>query len=190
MVPRSVRPLRLVALALLGLPVATGTAAAQFPESVVEAQVGFVLSFAGTFLLNLAFGGVAVVAAPDLVRDVVRRVRADPVVTPLAGLGAVVLGAALLFALVLTVIGIVVAVPGVIVLALYFFVTGVLSTVAVGYLLLDAVADATLWSGLFVGAFLSAALSVVPLVGGTLTFLMGLFGTGAVSLRLYEGYRG
>ena len=193
MVPRSIRPHRLAALALLALlalPVAVGTAAAQLPKSAAAAQVGLVLSFGGTFLLNLVFGGVAVAVAPDFVRDVIRRVRAEPVATPLAGLATVVLGFALLVALALTIVGIVVAVPGVIVFALYLFVTGLVSTVAVGYLLLDAVADATLWSGLFVGALLSAALSVLPFVGDTLNFVVGLFGLGAVSIRIYEDYYG
>ena len=152
--------------------------------------MGVAFTFVGTFLLNLVFGGIAVAVAPEFVRDVIRRVRAAPGKMALAGLGTFVGGFALVFVLVLTVIGIVVAVPGVIVLAVYLFVTGVVSTVAVGYLLFDAVADATLWSGLFVGALLTAALNVVPFVGGVLSLVVSLFGLGAVSVRLYEAYRG
>ncbi len=187
-------PLRLASLALLAFvaPAAVvGPAAAQVPQADVP-QYGFGLgvSFAIGLVVNLVLGGIVVAVAPDYLRTIVDDIRDSPGEMALYGLLAIVGGFVALIALAITIVGLVVAVPGAIVFGLYLGVTSLMSTIAVGYLLLDSVSDATLWTGLLVGALLSAAFAVIPVVGGIANFVVGLFGTGAVSVRLYRNYRG
>lgn len=192
MVPRRARPLRLALLVLAALALlaaAVGPVAAQVPPERVP-RVGLAVSLGASFLLNLVVGAVVVAVSPAFVRDALRRVRDAPGAMALYGLLTFVGGLVALFALAITVIGLIVAVPGFFAFFVYLIVTGVVGGVVVGYLLLDAVADATLWSGLVVGSLLVAVLGAIPVVGGLLGFVVSLLGTGAVSKRLYERYRG
>lgn len=189
--PRRTRLLRLAPLALLAL-LAVAPAAAQAPQAprTGTTGLGIGVSFAVGLGVNLLFGAIAVAVAPDYLQTIAADIRTSPGETAVYGLVAVVAGFVALAALAITVVGLVVAVPGAIVFGLYLGVTSLVSTIAVGYLVLDSVVGATLWSGLLVGALLSALFAVVPVVGGLLNSVLGLFGTGAVSKRLYENYRG
>ena len=187
-------PLRLASLALLAfvaLAAAVGPAAAQVPRAdAPQFGVGIGLSFAIGLVVNLVFGGIIVAVAPDYLQTIVYDVRDSPGETALYGLVTVVGGFVAIVVLAITIIGLIVAIPGAILFGLYLGVTSLMGTIAVGYLLLDSVSDATLWTGLLVGALLSAVLAVIPVVGGIVNFVVGLFGTGAVSIRLYRNYRG
>ena len=191
MVPPRTRPGRIASLALplLALVAAVGPAAAQVPHAPAP-RLGVGVSFAASLVFNLLIGAIVVAVAPEFVYDVLRRVRAAPGATALYGLLAFVGGLVALVALAITVVGLIVAVPGFLAFVVYLIVTSVVSSVVVGYILLDAVADATLWSGLVVGSVLTSALTLIPIAGSLLSFVVALFGLGAVSHRLYQHYRG
>lgn len=186
-------PLRFASLALLAfvaLAVAVGPAAAQVPRAdAPQYGLGLGVSFAVGLAVNLVFGGIIVAVAPDYLQTIVYDVRDSPGEMALYGLVTVVGGFVAIIVLAITIVGLIVAAPGALVFGLYLGATSLIGTIAVGYLLLDSVSDATLWTGLLVGALLSAVFAVVPVVGGVANFVVGLFGTGAVSIRLYGRYR-
>ena len=191
MVPRCLRLRRITSFTLVILLAAVGPATAQEPHAPqFGLGLGVTAQFVVSLFFTLVFGAIIVAVAPDFLRTIVSDVRESPGEMAIYGLAAVVGGFVAIVVLAITIIGLVVAVPGAIAFGLYVAVTSLISTIAVGYLLLDSVSGATLWSGLVVGALLSAVLSVIPVVGGIVSFVVGLFGIGAVSKRLYDSYRG
>ena len=96
-----------------------------------------------------------------------------------AGFGAVV-------ALTITLVGIIVVIPGVIVLAVVGLAANLLAMVALGAVLARDAGDFDLWKSLVVGAVVVSALSAIPVVGDLTNFVLGTVGMGAVASRFWE----
>ncbi|WP_331235675.1 hypothetical protein [Natronorarus salvus] len=180
---------------LLAFP---GTAVAQggqppTGDPMADPVLNLFVTALGTLLyMGLVFvvGGIAVLAVPDFVRGVDREIRDSPVLCGLVGVGLFVGLIVALFVLAITVVGLLLAVPG----AIALFVAGLLSeamiAVSVGFVLagvLDREGVSLGWA--FVGGLLAVTLlSLIPLVG-FLTLFLTAVGFGGLSIHLWNRFQ-
>lgn len=155
------------ALLLLVLPVA----AQQAPTNPTP---GTGLSLTAQAITSAVFtgviGGLLVAVAPDYTERTTDRILQDPGGTFLYGLGIFVATIVVVFLLAITVIGLLLAIPIVIAMA----VIGVLGYLAAGRVFFDDWAPA-----LLVAAVTSAFTGGVPILGGLVGFLLGCVAFGA-----------
>lgn len=168
---------------LLTLLSVAGTAAAQpTPDAP---QLSPLLRLTIALAVNGAVGLVVVGVAPDYAENVVADIREHPVESFLWGLLAGIGGLVALVVLAITVIGLLVAIPGLFAYFLVAIVGGALGTVALGAVLVDTATDSTLFVALVVGVVVSSVLSLVPVVGGLVNFVVSTVGMGAVVNRYW-----
>lgn len=177
--------LSVVVASVLTLLSVTGVAAAQ--PTTTAPQLSPLLRLTIALAVNGVVGLLVVAVAPDYTERVAADVRESPAETFLWGLLAGVGGLIALVVLAVTIVGLLVAVPGIFVYILVAVVGGVVGTVALGAVVADAVTESTLFVALAVGVVVSSLLSLVPFVGGTVNFLVGTVGMGAVARRYWRG---
>lgn len=136
-------------------------------------------------VVNGLVGAIVVSFAPDYTRAVVDDIRDDPAVSFIWGLIAGIGGAIAIVILAITIIGLLVAIPGIFVYLFVAIVGGAVGTVALGAVLADQVTDSTLSLALVVGVVVSSLLSITPLVGPLVNWLVSTVGIGAVVNRYW-----
>lgn len=142
------------------------------------------------FLINLLLGVVLLAVFPKFSSQMAERVTADPVRTGLIGLGAIVGVPVLLLAIAITVIGIPIALAGLLVFGFLAWIGLVYGRFALGTWLLSLLDREHRWVALLVGLFVAVLLARIPIVGGVLNFLIFLLGFGALFAGLYTQFRG
>jgi len=166
-----------------------GVAAAQSP--LADSELGLVtrvaLRFGVVLLVNLVLGGGLYLLAPEYARRMVAEIRDDAGSAFLWGL---LVGIALPIALVLlaiTIIGLVITIPGLIAL---FFVGLVGNAVTICWLgtVLTGHREPT-GSAVGVGALVLALIGAIPLLGNLVTTLLGFVGLGVVGRDLYTSWQ-
>lgn len=164
---------------LVGL--ALPAAAQQPPDRVPTTGGSMLLDAAVAGVVTLLVGGGFVALAPEYTERTTDRALEDPGETFLYGLGILVAAIVVVFLLAITIVGLVLAIPLVIVLA----VVGQLGYLAAG----RAVADD--WGVALLFAVVVSALSNgVPVLGGLVGFVLGSVGTGAWYLDYRDGGSG
>lgn len=171
----------LVALPGLATVQTTGTG------TELEFATRMAISFVVSLVVYLALGGGLVAFGPGYARETVAAIRTDPGGAFGWGVLAGVVVPIVLVLLAVTIVGLVVALPGFILLFFVGIVGNAVTVVWIGTLLGDERPDAT---AVGLGALALALVSAIPLLGGVLTTLIGFFGLGVVSRRLYESRRG
>jgi len=139
------------------------------------------LTFVFGAILLLLLPGVAAAAAVDS--------REQPARTAGAGLLALIGGPALFVALVLTVVGIPLALLWLFVYVLLLFVGFVLGEYAVGAWLLSLAGYQNRWVALLAGILAVFAVGRVPFVGGIVEFVVLLLGLGALATASWRRIR-
>ncbi|WP_424008850.1 hypothetical protein [Haloferax denitrificans] len=179
---------RTALLSLLGVLALAGTAAAQNFESAP--QISPVFRAGGSFLIDLVVGGILVAAAPAYTRDAIAEIRDDPGGSFLWGLGVGIGGVIVLVLLAITIIGLLVAIPGFLALVLLSIVGGAVSTVLLGSLVTGVASGGSpsLGVSLVVGALVAAVLSLVPILGSVILFVVDMLGLGVVGRNLYRAW--
>lgn len=143
----------------------------------IDVAVGLGSSAAGAFLTTLIVGAILIAIVPGYVERTMDTVLADPIGSFVYGLLVLVVVILLAIALVITVIGILLALPGVFVVSLIWAVGA-----AIGFL---AIADRLVghddgWLlALVVAAAMNGGLALTG-VGGIVSFCVGAAGFGAV----------
>ncbi|RDI72963.1 hypothetical protein DWB78_00705 [Halopelagius longus] len=140
------------------------------------------------------FGGIVAVivaaVAPKLTEQSLQRIRDDGVVAFLVGLGISIVGAIVIVLLAITGFGLILAIPGVIALAVLGIVGSAIGTLLVGRFVLDVVSssagepDTVVVA--FAGALVLAVVSLVPILGSLVNFVVSTTGFGAVLFVLWE----
>lgn len=172
-----------VTASLLALLSLASVAAAQPTPSTP--QLSPLLRLSITLVVNGVVGLIVVAAAPDYSERVVDDIRTNPAGSFLWGLLATIGGFIALIVLAITIIGLLVAIPGFLVYFVVLVVGGILGTVALGALLVDTVSESSLFVALAVGVVVSSILSLVPFVGGLANFVVSTVGIGAVVNRYW-----
>jgi len=173
-----------------GLVGIAGVAAAQSSVPQPGAGLGLgtriVVRFVVVAVLNFLLGAIGYAVAPEYVRRSVENVRQDAGAAVGWGLLMGLVVPIVLGLLAVTGIGLLIAIPGIIVL----FVLGLVgNVVTVNWVGTWIGADPSI-KGAAVGALLLGAMYAIPLLGDLLVWLLSLFGLGIVSKQLYDGRSG
>ena len=178
-----------VALAFVVLAF-VGTAAARAgagSELGLGARVG--IRFAVFLVVHLLVAGLLVAVGPRYTAGKVREVRDDPGSAFVWGLVVNVLVPIALVLLALTIVGLVVAIPGFLLLIPVGIVGNAVAVVALGAVLGGGRGDPG-GRAVLLGALALAVVGAVPVLGDLLTRVVGLFGVGVVGRGLYQSWRG
>lgn len=155
-------------------------------ELLGSTAVEFVVTAVGVVFVGVVVSTVA----PDFTDGGVEYLRAEPGEAFLYGVAAYVAIAVAMFLLAITVIGLLVVVPAVIVIAILSFGGTAVSAIALGTWIRSALGDGAASgreTALVVGAVAWAALGLVPVLGGLVRFVVGAMGFGYLALWLANG---
>jgi len=174
--------------AALGAPAALVRSSG--PGAALDPVTRLAIRFGVAFALNLLLGGGLVVLAPTYARTTVNRVRSDPGSAFVWGLIVGVGVPIVLVLLAITIIGLVVTIPGLIVLAIVGLVGNAVTIVWIGETVAGRSDGAIGGRTALLGALALALPAAIPVVGNFLVTVLGFFGLGAVGERLYESWAG
>ena len=174
----------------LGCLVADPAAAQSIPDTPRRPVFGPVLAFVAGLAVNLVLGAIVVGVAPDYSEAIVRRIRSEPVESFVFGIATLIATLVVAVLLAITIIGLVVLVPGAFLLAIVGLVANVLATVTVGAVATGWSEGSSLWTSVAVGAVVVALLTAIPVVSDLTNFVLGTFGMGAIAARIWERRRG
>lgn len=135
-------------------------------------------------LSNLLLGAILLYAGEDLSTGVVEAAALEPLTSLGHGLAAVLAVPLVVLALVLTVVGVPIALVWALALPALGWVAAVYGRFAVGAWLLSYAEVDTPWAGLVAGVVLVALLGRVPYAGGPIRALVLVLGLGALVLEL------
>ncbi|MFB6266777.1 MAG: polymer-forming cytoskeletal protein [Halodesulfurarchaeum sp.] len=139
---------------------------------------------------NLVLGGLLLLVFPTFSTRVADSVTEEPVRAGGVGLLALVGTPILLVFVAITVIGIPIALFGLLVYVLAIWIGAVYGEFAVGRRLLAAASDEeNRWLALLVGLLAFAVVGFIPIVGGLAVFFALLVGLGATSMGIVRAYR-
>jgi hypothetical protein len=145
------------------------------------------LRFGAVLVINLLLGGALSLLAPEYTRRMVAAIRDDAGSAFLWGL---LTGIALPIALVLvalTIIGILITIPGLVALFLIGLIGNAVTVCWIGALLIGRADPDSVTVG--AGAVALAAVGAIPVLGNLATTLVGFFGLGVVGRDLYTSWR-
>lgn len=165
------------AIGLLQLLVLQSTA--QPPRAAVG---GVVLGYVISVILTVIVAGLVLALGGDSTTKAVEWIKREPVECFVYGVLATiaVIGAAVLLAI--TVVGLLIAIPGLIVFAFVSIAAYGLAVIALGTVLLSTgVSD---WRGILVAALVIGVVGLIPVIGGLFNFVLSSLGLG-VMVRMY-----
>lgn len=170
----------------LAVPALAGVAAAQSTNP--GANLSFGARFGVLAIVNLLLAGGLVALGPRYATKKVNEIRDDPAGAfgwgLLVGIGVPIA----LTLLAITIIGLVVALPGSILFAFVALVGNAVATVWLGVVLTGT--DGSVGGkAALVGALVLAVPGAIPVVGRLVTTLVGFLGIGVVGRGLYESWR-
>jgi hypothetical protein len=145
------------------------------------------LRFVVVLAINLVLGGALLLLAPAYARRMVAAIRDD---TGGAFLWGLLVGIGVPIALVLiaiTIIGLVVTIPGLIVLFFVSLIGNAVTVCWIGGALIGR--DGPDGVAVGVGAVVLAVVGAVPILGNLVTTLLGFFGLGVVGRDLYASWQ-
>ncbi|WP_416839811.1 hypothetical protein [Haloferax sp. DFSO52] len=175
-------------LGLLGLVALAGVASAQSYESA--SQISPIFRAGLSFAIDILVGGVLVAALPTYTRETLAEIRDDPGGSFLWGLLVGIGGLIALIVLAITVIGLIVAIPGFLLFIVLSVAGGAIATVFLGSTVTRLLSDSrqSLGLSLVIGALIAATFSVIPLIGGLVLFVVDTIGLGVVGRNVYRSW--
>jgi len=154
--------------------------------------IGIAVSTGLSFVIELAvvgiLGAIVIAVAPDFTDEGAEYVRGEPVMAFVYGFGAYIAVAVTAFLFAITIVGLLVVIPGLLALAVVGIATTTVGVVALGRWIGD-VADVGdgLATALVVGALAWAFLGAVPVLGGLVTGVLNAMGFGYLVARVLDG---
>lgn len=168
-----------------------GPAIVQPPQrNAFELAVSAGIEFVASVTVLGIIGAIVLSIAPDFTADGVEYVHEEPGEALLYGLGAYVVTFVAMVLLAITIVGLAVVIPGLIVFAILGFGATTVSVTALGSWLRSAFGGGAVTeygTALVIGIVAWAALSLVPILGGLVTFVVGTMGNGYLALWLLNG---
>lgn len=163
-----------------------GTAVAQSPNAAPELGLG--ARFAVVLVVNLVLAGALVAFGPRYAARTVADLREDPGGAFVWGLAVGIGGPILLAIFAITIIGLVVAIPGAVAFAILGIVGSAVTVVWIGDLLVDGRGTVD-GKTAAVGALALSVPESVPILGNLVSVVLGFFGLGVVSAGVYRSWR-
>ncbi|WP_424004726.1 hypothetical protein ACOZ4I_08430 [Haloarcula salina] len=169
----------------------SGIAAAQSPTAGtglgLPARIG--IRFGVSFVIYLILGGACAVLGPEYTTERVREIQDDPGSAFGWGFAFGVLVPIGLVVLAITIIGLIVTIPGLILLAVLQLIGFGVTTVWLGNMVAGTRGESVGAKDAVVGAVVLALPFAIPLIGQLLANLIGWFGLGVVGRNAYESWR-
>lgn len=177
---------------LVALAGFAGVAAAQTsaPGAGLDFGTRIAITFGVTLVINLLLGGALVAFGPRYAANAVGELRDDPGTAFVWGLIAGIAVPIVLVILAITIVGLIVTIPGFILLAIVGIIGNAVTVVWVGDLLVGDRGGRVGGTAALVGAVVLACLAAIPLLGNLIISVLGFFGLGVVSRGLYESWSG
>lgn len=176
---------------LVALLALSSVAVAQGPSPGAELDIGMRVGirFVVSFVVSVVLGGGLIAFGPRYANGIVSDLHEDPITAfgwgLLVGIGVPIA----LFLIALTIIGLLVTIPGLIVLFVLGVVGNAVTVVWIGDLLSGADVELN-GRTVLIGALTLAVLAAVPVLGDFVVAVLEFVGLGAVSRRLYGSWRG
>jgi cytoskeletal protein CcmA (bactofilin family) len=161
---------------------------AGFGDFAEGGPIGLLLSAYGV-IATLVIGAALLVVSPEFTDTVVAEVREETLRSGGIGLGGLVGIPIVLLLVAVTIVGLPLALLGLMAFGLLVFVSAALAEYAAGTWALSYTSIDSQWAALAVGVVGVALLARIPVVGVWINLLVFLFGFGAVLAILYRGYR-
>ncbi|QSG03082.1 bactofilin family protein [Natranaeroarchaeum sulfidigenes] len=158
----------------------TAIGPAEYPEGLEWAIAAYAL------LLNMLLGAILLALGPRFSLAVSDRFRESTLSSAGVGLLAIIVVPIVLGLLVLSVLGIPIALVGFLLFAVFLWIATVYGRFAVGMWLLSVASARNRWLGLIIGLPLVALVAQLPYVGSLIAGLVTLVGVGAVTLALRD----
>ncbi|KAB1196612.1 MULTISPECIES: hypothetical protein [Haloferax] len=161
----------------------------QNPDPSVFARFfGSAISAGITFVGTLVVGALLLAIVPDYTEKIIDTIEDEPIPSFLWGLGIFIALIVVLFVLVITLIGILLAIPIGFVMFVVSLVGGAIVFIYVGERLLEAAnVETSRWGHLVAGAFVATVLAALPLIGGLTNFIVNSVGVGAIVYHWRNG---
>lgn len=174
-------------LTLLALP---GIVAAPPTGGGTELGLGVRIGirFLVTLVVNLLLGGTLLLLSPEYAGARVGEIHVAPGESFLWGLGVGIGVPIVLVILALTIVGLIVAIPGLVILAIVSIIGSAVTVLWIGDMLVGAHGDIGV-THVGLGAVILAIVGAIPVLGSLLTTVAGLFGIGVVGRALYRSHR-
>lgn len=176
---------------LVALLALSSVVTAQGPSPGSELGVGtrVGIRFVASFVVSVLLGGALIAFGPRYANEVVAALHKDPVTAFGWGLLAGIGGPIVLFLFAITIIGLVVTIPGLILLFVLGVVGNAVTVVWIGDLLSGADGELD-GKTVLIGAAALSLPAAVPVLGDFVVAILQFVGLGAVSRRLYGSWRG
>ncbi|WP_254522321.1 hypothetical protein [Natrinema caseinilyticum] len=190
----NIRPGRTAIVSLLaGIVAVTAGAGTAAARSTGGNGLGFgtslAVQFIGLFLVNGLIAGLLVAFGPRYAKQTVTEIQDEPDTAFGWGL-LVLLGVPIaLVLLAITIVGLVVSIPGLIVVGIVELVGTAVAVVWVGTLVTRHTGDRIGGKDAAVGALVLSALESIPILGVFVTAFVGFIGGGVVGRRLYRWWQ-
>ncbi|MFB6196096.1 MAG: hypothetical protein ABEI80_07980 [Haloplanus sp.] len=188
----STRPLARIAslgaVAVAALSCAGLAAAQANGDAGLELGVRLAVRFGVAFVVNLLLGAALVALAPDYAHRMVTAIRDDPGTAFLWGLLVGVAVPIALILLAITIIGLLITIPGLFLLAIVGLVGNAVTVVWIGSY--PANVDDLGATAVGIGALALSLLTAVPILGNLAATLLGFFGLGVVGRDIYTSWQG
>jgi hypothetical protein len=171
-------------LALLCVAVAPANAQS-WVTSDLAPEVGIPLQFVGSLLVYVVAGAIVIAVSPEYTERMAARIRDDAATSFISGLVALVVTLVAAFLLAITIIGLLVVIPGMLALVVVQIVGNTAALVALGSVTTER-GRGSPFAALVIGALLLSAVSLVPILGGIVRFVVQMVGLGAVAGSYWE----
>lgn len=150
----------------------------QGASDVNQQQFDPVEQATGSFLSTIIVGAIMLAASPNYVDSIIEDVLEEPVASFAWGILTLIVFVGTAFLLAITIIGIVLVIPLVILFVIVAIAGNVLAYLAV----CDGFVD-NRWAALVVAALAVTVVSLIPAIGTIVGFVVGSVGTGAIVRR-------
>jgi len=140
-------------------------------------------------LTNLLLGALLLFFLPELSEGVVNQIVGEPLPTFGIGIATAVVVPLALLVLLVTIIGIPIALAGLVLFVVLLWLSGVYGRYALGELLLSRTEKDGRFLALLVGILVIGLLVRIPLLGDLIRVIVALFGLGALSLAIVNWYQ-
>lgn len=166
----------------------SGVVAAQStnPDAGLGVGTQLVIRFSVALVLNLILGGALVTLGPRYATNKVTQIQNDPGSAFLWGLLVGIGGPIVCIILIITIIGILVAIPGLLLLAVLSIIGSAVTIVWIGHAFSGRSGGRVSGSAVFLGAVVLAVPESIPVLGNLIATILGFFGLGVVAQSFIE----
>jgi hypothetical protein len=148
-------------------------------------EVAIPVQFVVSLTIYVVAGGIVLAVSPEYTERMADRIRKDAGTSFLSGLVALIVTFVAAVLLAITIVGIIVLIPGAIALMVVQIVGNTAALVALGSVTSETGRESA-FAGLVIGAVLLSALSLVPILGGIVRFVVQTLGFGAIAASYWE----